>query len=63
MIAASTLRLTGDTTIKCRLFLGAQNVANGTLLVDRGGVPDATKRLVTVEVSTAFSPIFHLAES
>lgn len=54
-LAATALRITAATTIPARYYLGAHCIA-GTLLVDRGGAPNAAKRLANVPVSTRHEP-------
>lgn len=60
MFLATSVRITGAATIKCRHFLGA-NCTVGTLLVDQGGAPLASLRIASVAAGEKFSPKFPIA--
>lgn len=56
-MVASSLRINGNTTIRCRYLLGA-DVRSGTIAIDRGIVADVNLRLASLAGPEAWEPGF-----
>lgn len=61
MRRATSVRITGATTIECHFFYGAVCEPTATLTVDRGGAVAVANRIVELAAGGSFLPNFAIA--